>query len=73
MLVIRGSRRVADIYFTEFLRIYTHHAFRESLTFKQQPASQWKPNYLAEKPTWQKDYFTAGNDRCLRRLYYMGL
>lgn len=73
MLVIRGNRRVADIYFTEFLRIYTHHAFRESLTFKQKPGSQWKPNYLDEKPTWQKDYFTAGHDRCLRRLYYMGL
>ncbi|WP_206680664.1 phospholipase D-like domain-containing protein [Neoaquamicrobium sediminum] len=29
MLVIRGDRRVADIYLGEFMRLYTHHAFRE--------------------------------------------
>lgn len=73
MLVIRGNKRVADIYFTELLRIYTHHAFRESLTFKQKPGSQFKPNYLDESPGWQKPYFTKGNERHLRRLYYMGL
>jgi phosphatidylserine/phosphatidylglycerophosphate/cardiolipin synthase-like enzyme len=73
MLVIRGDRRVADIYFTEFLRIYTHHAFRESLTFKQKPGTVWKPNYLDESPKWQKPYFTVGNEHYLRRLYYMGL
>ncbi len=28
MLVIRGSRRVADIYFTEFNRIFNHYYFR---------------------------------------------
>ena len=73
MLVIRGSKRVADIYFTEFLRIYTHHAFRESLTFKQKPGVEWKPNYLDESPKWQKPYFTAGNEHHLRRLYYAGV
>ena len=74
MLIIRGSRRVADIYFTEFLRIYSHHAFRESLTFKRKPGEDWRPNYL--KPTakeWQKPYFTPGNEHHLRRLYYMGV
>lgn len=73
MLIIRGSRRVADIYFTEYLRIYTHHAFRESLTFKQQPASEWKPNYLDETPKWQNAYFTPGNEHYLRRRYYVGI
>lgn len=70
MLVVRGDTRVADIYFTEFLRIYSHHAFRESLTF-QQPAN-WSPAYLKEKPAdWQKDYYTPGDDRCLRRTCYV--
>jgi phosphatidylserine/phosphatidylglycerophosphate/cardiolipin synthase-like enzyme len=72
MLIIRGDKRVADIYFTEFLRIYTHHAFRESLTFKQKPGTEWKPNYLDESPKWQKPYFTPGNESYLRRLYYSG-
>ena len=73
MLIIRGSRRVADIYFTEFLRIYSHHAFRESLTFKRKPGVEWKPNYLDETPKWQKAYFSPGNEHYLRRLYYMGI
>ena len=29
MLVIRDDTRVADIYLGEFMRLYTHHAFRE--------------------------------------------
>ena len=71
MMVIRGDTRVADIYFTEFLRIYSHHAFRESLTFKR-PVN-WTPAYLKEKAAeWQKDYFTSGHDRSLRREYYCG-
>jgi phosphatidylserine/phosphatidylglycerophosphate/cardiolipin synthase-like enzyme len=73
MLVISGDKRVADIYFTEFLRIYTHHAFRESLTFKRKPGTEWKPNYLDESPKWQTPYFAKGNERYLRRLYYMGV
>ena len=38
--MVKGDKRVADIYFTEFLRIYTHHAFRESLSFKQKPGQE---------------------------------
>jgi len=73
MLVIRGDTRVADIYFTEFLRIYTHHAFRESLTFSRKPVEDWKPQYLkASAAEWQKPYFTKGNEHYLRRLYYVG-
>jgi len=28
MLIIRGSRRAADIYFTEFNRLFNHYYFR---------------------------------------------
>jgi phosphatidylserine/phosphatidylglycerophosphate/cardiolipin synthase-like enzyme len=31
MVITRGNTRVADIYLGEFMRLYTHHAFRESL------------------------------------------
>ena len=31
MIVVRGNKRVADIYLGEFMRLYSHHAFRESL------------------------------------------
>jgi hypothetical protein len=32
MLVIRGNAAVADIYLGEFMRLFSHYAFRESLT-----------------------------------------
>ncbi|WP_162846947.1 phospholipase D-like domain-containing protein [Mucilaginibacter gracilis] len=28
MIIIKGNRRVADIYFTEFLRLFNHYYFR---------------------------------------------
>jgi phosphatidylserine/phosphatidylglycerophosphate/cardiolipin synthase-like enzyme len=34
MLVIRGNPDVADIYLGEFMRLFSHYAFRESLQFK---------------------------------------
>jgi phosphatidylserine/phosphatidylglycerophosphate/cardiolipin synthase-like enzyme len=33
MLVVRGDSRVADVFITEFMRMYRHHAFRESQQF----------------------------------------
>jgi len=53
MLVIRGNTRVADIYLGEFMRLYSHFAFRESL--------QWRdlddpPKPLRTDARWQ-DYF----------------
>ena len=29
MVIIRGNKRVADIYFTEFNRIFNHYYFRD--------------------------------------------
>lgn len=74
MLIIRGDTRVADIYFTEYLRIYSHHAFRESLSFKrtEEEKQNFQPQHLAKTQAWQKPYFTAGNEQYLRRLYYVG-
>jgi phosphatidylserine/phosphatidylglycerophosphate/cardiolipin synthase-like enzyme len=66
MLVIRGDKRVADIYLGEFLRSYSHHAFRESLTFDSRPQ-----NHLETDPQqWQKDHFDPTDDRFLRRQYF---
>jgi phosphatidylserine/phosphatidylglycerophosphate/cardiolipin synthase-like enzyme len=35
MLIVRKNKRVADIYFGEFMRLYSHFAFRESLKFRK--------------------------------------
>jgi phosphatidylserine/phosphatidylglycerophosphate/cardiolipin synthase-like enzyme len=80
MLVIRGNAAVADIYLGEFMRLFSHYAFRESLTFKgaTTPAKALLRKYLIDSPQWiegeghGKGYFDAGSDRTLRRLYFSG-
>lgn len=73
MLVIRGERSVADIYFTEFLRVYAHHAFRESVKRSlERNETDWRPEYLKEDVSWQTHYFTSGNELFLRREYFVG-
>jgi len=72
MVIIRNSQRVADIYLGEFMRLYSHYAFREAVARDKEwnPNSNWKPNYLAPDDSWQSDYYPKGNQRYLRRLYF---
>ena len=42
MLIIRGNRRVADIYFTEFNRLFNHYYLRAVLEDKKAAASDNK-------------------------------
>lgn len=72
MVVIRGDTRVADIYLGEFMRSYSHYAFREAVAIhkQNQPTEVWTPNYLRSKDTWQEDYFKNGHPRSLRREFF---
>jgi phosphatidylserine/phosphatidylglycerophosphate/cardiolipin synthase-like enzyme len=75
MLVIRGDKRVADIYLGEFMRSYSHHAFRESVQRNLaagRSVEEWKPQFLAEDDSWQKAYFRPGSALELRRKYFSG-
>jgi phosphatidylserine/phosphatidylglycerophosphate/cardiolipin synthase-like enzyme len=79
MLVIRGNKRVADIYFGEYLRLYNHYAFREAVKRdldrkKAGLATEWKPGPLDTDDAWMQDYFDANDSsaRCLRRQYFAG-
>lgn len=75
MLVIRGNQAVADIYLGEFMRLFTHYAFRESLKFKgaTDPAQALLRKHLVKDTSWvDGGYFRTGADRHLRRLYFSG-
>lgn len=65
MVVIRGNHRVADIYLGEFMRLFSHHAFRESL--------QWRkvgdPPKSLKTDNWWEDYFDA-TPRSARRQFF---
>jgi phosphatidylserine/phosphatidylglycerophosphate/cardiolipin synthase-like enzyme len=77
MLVIKGNASVADVYIGEFMRLFSHYAYRESLTFKGSTSEKATPKrkYLEESTSWINDksgYYTPGTDRMLRRLYFSG-
>ena len=66
MLLIRGDRRVADIYLGEFMRLYSHHAFRESLGWRDPDDRQ--PRWL-RTDDWWRDYF-GDTPRSARRRFF---
>ena len=68
MLIIRGDRRVADIYFTEFNRLFNHYYFRavtEAISRRPRSADAPAPAgtsaaaeslFLNEKDVWTEKY-----------------
>jgi hypothetical protein len=76
MLVIRGDKRVADIYFGEFMRIFAHHRFRESVArhikeFGSAAFNTWKPQDLFEDwREWVPTHFKAGSEHEIKRRYF---
>jgi phosphatidylserine/phosphatidylglycerophosphate/cardiolipin synthase-like enzyme len=67
MLVIRGNTDVADVYFTEYARIFQH--FYARWWASQIAAAQHAPDsgFLAEDATWQTPYLTDGNNKQRQR------
>ncbi len=58
MLIIRGNIRAADIYFTEFNRLFNHYYFRavHEATSKKDAGSGEANLFLAEDDSWIKNY-----------------
>lgn len=66
MLIIKGNQRVADIYFTEFMRLFTHYYFRsvfDSLAKSSKSAEPKKKAdsaeatvFLATDDSWVEKY-----------------
>jgi phosphatidylserine/phosphatidylglycerophosphate/cardiolipin synthase-like enzyme len=78
MLVIRGDKRVADIYFGEFMRLFAHHRFREAVKRWLDdggPSEElWRPRDLFVDPNkWVPDYFRVGSEHYISRRYFAGV
>jgi phosphatidylserine/phosphatidylglycerophosphate/cardiolipin synthase-like enzyme len=67
MLLIRGSTRVADIYMTEFDRIFRHFYFRDIVNQLARDGKKAEDAFLSETPAWTDSYFTPGGFKCRRR------
>jgi phosphatidylserine/phosphatidylglycerophosphate/cardiolipin synthase-like enzyme len=72
MLLVRGETRVADIYMTEFERIFQHFYFRN---IANELAGSKKGDddlaiFLDETDGWTKSYFTPGTQKYNKRLMF---
>jgi len=79
MLVIKGNTRVADIYLGEYMRLYSHYAFREAVKIFLEKNPGAKPEdmtqaFLIEDRDWTAPYFDPRDSsaRMARRLYFAG-
>lgn len=69
MLVIRGDRRVADIYVGEYMRLWNHYAFREWLASPDGQAADGEFKHLDVTNRWWRAYF-GRSARARQRRYF---
>jgi len=70
MVLIRGSTRVADIYMTEFDRLFRHFYFRDvanEVAMKRKRGEKPKKAFLDEDDRWTDSYFRPGGFKTRRR------
>lgn len=78
LVVVRGDTRVADIYFGEFMRLFAHHRFRESVARHVKEHGDaafetWKPQDLFEDwRKWVPKHFEPGSEHDIKRRYFVG-
>lgn len=65
MVVIRGNTRVADIYLGEFMRLWNHHAFRESRSFNN---ADPEARFLKPDGWWANSF--GDTPRAARRRFF---
>jgi phosphatidylserine/phosphatidylglycerophosphate/cardiolipin synthase-like enzyme len=72
MLLIRGNTRVADIYMTEFDRVFRHFYFRDIANelAAAKSSDDAKAIFLDETDAWTATYFKPGTLKNNRRLMF---
>ncbi len=67
MLLVRGDTRVADIYLTEFDRIFRHFYFRNVANEIEAKGGEAKGAFLDETSKWTDSYFNPKGFKTRRR------
>jgi phosphatidylserine/phosphatidylglycerophosphate/cardiolipin synthase-like enzyme len=70
MLLVRGNTRVADIYMTEFDRIFRHFYFRDIANELADKGNNATAIFLEETDKWTDSYFAPGHQKTNRRLMF---
>jgi phosphatidylserine/phosphatidylglycerophosphate/cardiolipin synthase-like enzyme len=76
MILIRGSTRVADIYLTEFDRLFRHFYFRDvanEVAMKRKKGTAPEKVFLDEDGVWTNDYFYPGGFKTRRREMFFNI
>jgi len=70
MLLIRGDTRVADIYMTEFDRVFRHFYFRDVANELAAKGNDAAAIFLDETDGWTQPYFKPDSIKANRRLMF---
>lgn len=70
MLVIRGSKYAADVYLSEFMRLFMHYYFRSIVNERGPEGSDPEAGYLKGDDSWVKPYYQSGTPKYLERTYF---
>jgi phosphatidylserine/phosphatidylglycerophosphate/cardiolipin synthase-like enzyme len=71
MLVIRGEKTIADVYATEFFRLWNHYAFREWAA-AQASTTAARPQFLKTDDSWRNIYY-GNTEQARQRLIMSGI
>jgi len=72
MLVIRGDKRVADLYLSEFMRLFNHFQFRGLARARAAIGPESARSFLVPNDSWKSRYYRPGTPKYLERLYFAG-
>ena len=76
MILIRGSTRVADIYMTEFDRLFRHFYFRDvanEIESKRKKGEKPEKVFLDPDDRWTESYFGEGRFKSRRREMFFNI
>jgi phosphatidylserine/phosphatidylglycerophosphate/cardiolipin synthase-like enzyme len=71
-LLVRGNTAVADIYATEFLRMFEHYRFRAEKAKAEAAKETEPPLGLKEDDSWSAPYYVDGSNEELGRKLFAG-
>lgn len=57
MVIIRGDRRVADVYLGEFMRLFSHYRFREFAEQTRATGRTPEKLYLSDDDSWLRPFY----------------
>ena len=72
MLVIRGDKRIADLYLSEFMRLFNHFQFRGLAHARAATGPESARSFLVPNDSWRARYYEPDTPKYLERLYFAG-